>query len=39
LPDCAVNWLARDLVRAFVRKLGYIAAAAAFALLVALFRG
>lgn len=34
-----MRWLARTFGSAFVRKLGYIAAAAAVALLAAVFRG
>lgn len=35
--DDAVNWLIRTFGHAFVRKLGYIAAAAAVAVLAAFF--
>jgi hypothetical protein len=34
-----LNWLVRTFGHAFVRKLGYIAAAGAVALVVGLFRG
>ncbi|VTY36506.1 Uncharacterised protein [Xylophilus ampelinus] len=34
-----MRWLARTFSSAFVRKLGYIAAAAAVAVIAAVFRG